>query len=229
MSGNMIKIDGEDGLFEAYISKPQSGTGPAIVVIQEIFGVNQVMRDVCDWLASEGFVAICPDLFWRIEPGIQITDKTKEEWDRAFELYNLFDVEKGVEDISATVKYAAGLGQKVGTVGYCLGGYLSFLAGVRTAADASVCYYGIGIDNHLEEAEKCDTPIMLHIATEDGFVSKESQEKLKSGLTKPNYVLNWYQGRDHAFAREGGEHYDKDDAELANGRTLEFLREKLSA
>ena len=103
MSGDEIKISGKDGAFGGYLASPGTGRGPGLVVIQEIFGVNQVMRDLTDGFAAQGFVAVCPDLFWRIEPGIDITDKTEAEWKRAFELFNAFNVEKGVNDIAATI------------------------------------------------------------------------------------------------------------------------------
>src|SRR3954467_14727983 len=152
-----LTITTPDGDFSAYVARPQATSAPAIVVIQEIFGVNQVMRDICDGLATQGFVAVCPDLFWRIEPGIDITDQSEAEWKRAFELYNAFDVDAGVSDIDATidaVRQLPGVNGKVGAVGYCLGGLLAFLTATRTDADASVSYYGVGIEKHVAEAEK---------------------------------------------------------------------------
>jgi carboxymethylenebutenolidase len=128
-----------------------------VVVIQEIFGVNQVMRDITDGLAAQGYLAICPDLFWRIEPDVDITDKSEAEWKRAFELMNAFDVEAGVGDIAATIDHIrgdAGCNGKVGAVGYCLGGQLAFLTATRTDADASVSYYGVGLENRVAEPEK---------------------------------------------------------------------------
>ena len=117
-----------------YQAMPPSGQGPGVVVIPEIFGVNQVMRDLTDWVASEGFVALCPDLFWRQEPGIQITDQSEEEWARAFELFQGFDLEKGVQDLDATIetlRAAEGCSGKVGSVGFCLGGRLAYLTSTR--------------------------------------------------------------------------------------------------
>src|SRR5436305_4186433 len=137
--GERVTISTEDGTFSAYVTRPAKPSAPAVVVIQEIFGVNQVMRDITDGLAAQGYLAICPDLFWRIEPGIDITDKTPAEWKRAFELFNAFDVEAGVGDIAATLAHVradSGCTGKVGAVGYCLGGQLAFLTATRTDADA---------------------------------------------------------------------------------------------
>ena len=221
--GERTTIKGPDGDFAAYVASAGKNA-PAIVVIQEIFGVNEVMRNICDWLADEGYHAICPDLFWRIEPGIDITDKTKAEWDRAFELFKTFKVDDGITDIKATIAHVRGEGHgKVGAVGYCLGGLMAYLTAARTDVDASVGYYGVGIDNYLAEAANVSKPLFLHVPEEDGFVSKESQTKMADALTGSNFTLRTYPGRDHAFAREGGEHYHAEDAKLANSRTLDFF------
>jgi carboxymethylenebutenolidase len=176
-----VTIKGKDGSFGAYVADGKTRGGPAIVVIQEIFGVNKVMRDIADSLAEEGYTAVAPDLFWRIQPGIDITDQTDAEWEKAFSYFKAFNVDKGVEDIAATIAWVRGEGRgQVGAVGYCLGGLLAYLTAARTDADASVGYYGVGIDNYLGEARKAKRPVLLHIAEEDGFVSKESQAKMKS-------------------------------------------------
>ncbi len=228
--GRTVTIKGKDGSFSAYVAEPASGgaKGPAIVVIQEIFGVNAVMRGVADWLASEGYTAVCPDLFWRIEPGIDITDQTDEEWAKAFELFKAFKADAGVEDIQATIDWVRAQGHaKAGAVGYCLGGLLAYLTGVRTDIDASVGYYGVAIDSYLGEAGNAKNPVLLHIAEEDGFVSKDSQAKIRAALSKPPFTLHSYPGRDHAFARVGGKHYDAGDAAKANQRTLDFFAANL--
>lgn len=225
MSGKETTITGPDGEFMAY----ENGEGPALIVIQEIFGVNQVMRDLVDDYADQGFRAICPDLFWRIEPGVNITDQTKEEWDKAFDLFGKFDVDAGIKDIATTLDYARRAGNgKAGAVGYCLGGLLAYLTAARTDADACVGYYGVNIHEKLDEMEQIKKPLMLHIAEKDEFVPPEAQSQIKTVLARnENVTIHSYAGRDHAFAREGGAHYHKADAELANGRTLAFFRQHL--
>lgn len=228
MAGRNITVAGKDGSFGAYMAVPEKGNGSTIVVIQEIFGVNKVMRDTADWLAGQGYYAVCPDLFWRIEPGIDITDQTDAEWEKAFSYFKAFNVDKGIEDIAATIALSRSHGaKKVGAVGYCLGGLLAYLTATRKDADATVSYYGVGIDNYLGEAGKAKKPALLHIAEEDGFVSKESQAKMIAGLTAPNFELHSYPGRDHAFARVGGKHYHAGDAAVANARTLGFFAKHL--
>lgn len=227
-----ITINGPDGTFSAYIARPSAETAPAIVVIQEIFGVNHVMRDICDGLAKDGYVAICPDLFWRQEPGIQITDKSEEEWQKAFQLYQGFDEAKGIEDLEATIDHIrsdTGTTDKVGSVGYCLGGKLAYLTATRTGIDAAVGFYGVGIENALDEASAISKPLMLHIAGEDGFCPKEAQAKIHEALDgQPNVTIHDYPGCDHAFARVGGEHFDEDAAGSANARTAEFFKAHLA-
>ncbi|THD57852.1 dienelactone hydrolase family protein [Phenylobacterium sp.] len=231
--GERTTITGKDGTFEAYVARPSAASAPAVVVIQEIFGVNQVMRDVTDGLAGQGYLAICPDLFWRIEPGIDITDRTEAEWKRAFELFNAFDVEAGVTDIAATIAHIrkdAGCNGKVGDVGFCLGGQLAFLTACRTDADASVSYYGVGLENRVAEAEKLTHPLLMHIAEEDQFVPRPAQAVILAALKDhPQIEVHTYAGCDHAFAREGGEHFNAEAAKLANGRTLQFFERTLKA
>jgi carboxymethylenebutenolidase len=229
--GETTTITTADGSFSAYVARPQAANAPAVVVIQEIFGVNAVMRGIADDMAAAGYLAICPDLFWRIEPGIDITDQSEAEWKKAFELYQAFDVEQGVEDIATTIaaiRNDPGCNGKVGAVGFCLGGLLAFLTGTRTDVDASVGYYGVGIENFVDEVKTLARPLMLHIAEEDQFVPKEAQAKIVAALSgNPKVQLFKYPGRDHAFARKGGEHYDAADAATANQRTLDFFRANL--
>jgi carboxymethylenebutenolidase len=229
--GERITITTSDGTFQAYVARPSRSPAPAVVVIQEIFGVNQVMRDVTDSLAAEGYLAICPDLFWRIEPGIDITDHSDAEWKRAFELFNAFDVDKGVDDIAATIdliRADPGCSGKVGAVGFCLGGLLAFLTATRTDANASVSYYGVGIESRVAEAEKLANPLLMHIGEEDEFVPKAAQEVILKALKDhPQIEIHTYPGRNHAFARVGGAHYNEADAKLANGRTQAFFKKNL--
>ena len=231
MSGTMRTITTKDGTFKAYVARPAAAKAPAIVVIQEIFGVNGVMRAIADDLAAQGYLAICPDLFWRIEPGIDITDQSEAEWAKAFKLYTAFDVDKGVEDIAATlatIRADEGCNGKVGSVGFCLGGLISFLTATRTDIDAAVCFYGVGIENKVDETKSLSRPVMLHVAEEDQFVPKAAQATLTEALSgNPLVTLHSYAGRDHAFARKGGEHYDAADAALAEQRTLAFFAANL--
>lgn len=230
--GETLTIRSTDGDFDAYVARPSAAKAPAIVVIQEIFGVNAVMRQITDDFAAAGYLAICPDLFWRIEPGVDITDQSEAEWKKAFELYNAFDVDLGVKDIAATIgaiRGDSGCAGKVGAVGFCLGGLLAFLTATRTDIDASVGYYGVGIEKHLGEVDKLADPLLLHIAEQDQFVPKEAQALIIAALKNhPQVELFTYPGRDHAFARRGGEHYDAADAALANSRTLALFKKALA-
>jgi carboxymethylenebutenolidase len=230
--GERMTITTADGAFSAYVARPASAPSAAVVVIQEIFGVNQVMRDITDGLAGQGYLAVCPDLFWRIEPGIDITDQSEAEWQRAFALFNAFDVDAGVRDIAATidaVRKDPGCTGKVGAVGFCLGGLLAFLTATRTDVDASVAYYGVGIDGRLDEATKLKKPLLLHIAEEDGFVPKEAQAAIIAVLkSNPLVEIHTYPGRDHGFARMGGQHWHEGDATTAGLRALALFKKALA-
>jgi carboxymethylenebutenolidase len=223
----------DGGGFEAYLATPNGGKGPGIVVIQEIFGVNALMRAIADGLAQQGYVALCPDIFWRIEPGIQLTDQSEAEWKRAFELFQAFNVDKGVDDLKAALaalrQHPACTGN-VGSIGYCLGGKLAYLMAARSDVDCSVGYYGVGIQDLLDEAKGIKKPLLLHIAGKDQFVPPPAQEKIEAGLKgNARVTLYSYPGADHAFARVGGAHYDKTAADLANNRSTEFFRRYLGS
>lgn len=234
MSGQDVRIKSSpDSEFGAYLASPASGRGPGLVVIQEIFGVNSVMRKIADEFAARGYFALAPDLFWRLEPGVQLSDKSDAEWKRAFDLMGRFDQDAGVRDIQTSITYlrhsVAGCTGKVGAVGYCLGGLLAYLTATRTDGDAAVGYYGVNIQEKLSEAAKIRKPVMLHIAGKDEYVPPEAQKKIVEGLkNNPLVTIHSYAEMNHAFARAGGAHYDKACADLANGRTSTFLRQHLS-
>jgi carboxymethylenebutenolidase len=229
----MVTIKSFDGgEFDTYIALPASGYGPGIVVLQEIFGVNQFMRQVCDWYAAHGFVAICPDLFWRQERGVDMTDRSEAEWQKAFALYQGLDETKAVEDSGAAVEFLRkhpACNGRVGAVGFCLGGNLAWLVSVRFQPDCAVGYYGVGIEKSLNEAGNLGSPLVLHVAGKDQYCPPEAQDTIHAALdSNPLVTIYDYPEQDHAFGRPGGEHYDAPAAELANLRTLEFFVRNLA-
>jgi carboxymethylenebutenolidase len=232
MSGTMISIRASDGAgaFDAFLALPASGSGPGLVLCQEIFGVNAVMRDVAARYAEEGYVVLVPDLFWRLEPHVDL-EYSEADFKRAFGFFERFDVDLGVSDIGATIAalraHPACTGG-VGVLGYCLGGKLAYLAAARTDADAAVGYYGVGIEGALEESKFITCSLALHIAANDKFCPPEAQEAIVAALAgKPNVKTYVYPGADHAFAREGGDHYDASAAQMAATRTLAVFRKTL--
>ncbi|MDO5625398.1 MAG: dienelactone hydrolase family protein [Pseudomonadota bacterium] len=232
MNGRMIDVAANDGSgsFQAYLTLPAAGKGPGLVLAQEIFGVNDTMRAQADAFAEEGYVVLVPDLFWRQEPGVQL-GYTPEDWQRAFGYYKGFDEDKGVDDIQAAITAVRALPQcvgQVGVVGYCLGGKLAYLAACRTDAAACVGYYGVGIENNLDEAKDIEGQLTLHIAEKDPFCPPEAREKILAALGGlPQVEAFVYPGVDHAFARVGGEHFDKPAAGMANQRSIAALRRVL--
>ena len=232
MSGQDIQIQAHDGgSFSAYLASPKSGQGPGLLVIQEIFGVNAGMRHICDHYASLGYFALSPDIFWRQEPGVQITDKTRGEWDKAFQLYSGLDVGLCVKDLVSTLthlRHVKGCSGKVGVTGYCLGGKLTYLMACRSDADAAVSYYGGGIDQSLEDAPKIKKPILLHLAMEDEYINTEARAAIHKALgPNPLVTIHDYPGVQHAFARPDGQHYDARAATLANRRSEDFFARHL--
>lgn len=232
-----IKIPAHDGdAFAAYVAMPEDAskdkTYPAIILIQEIFGVNQEMRNKCDDYAAQGYITICPDLFWRIEPNIQLVDSNEAQLQRAFDLFAQFAVDIGIDDLKTTIGYVRNMtecNKKIGSIGFCLGGKLSYMLSARSDIDASVSYYGVNIETMLDLSEKINTPLLMHIASEDEFVDKDAQNKILDGLRdNKNVLMHQYEGQNHAFARGQGMHYDETAAALANSRTAEFLKKHLS-
>jgi carboxymethylenebutenolidase len=201
-----VTVASHDGKsFGAYLAVPASGHGPGLVLCQEIFGVNDFMRRAAQLLAEEGYVVLVPDLFWRQLPGIQLTDGPAD-MPRAFELYQKFDV-------------------GVGVLGYCLGGKLAYLAACRTDVDVAIGYYGVGIENSLDEAAQLRGRLVLHIAEQDGFCPPEARQRILEALgNKPGVQIYVYPGMDHAFARTGGDHYDKPSALMAHQRSMAALQ-----
>ena len=224
-----ITITAADGTgsFSAYHLEPKNRPAGVVVLIQEIFGVNQAMRDIAAWVADMRFIAVCPDLFWRIQPGIDITDKTEAEWKQAFELFNKFDQAKGIEDLKATVAAARklpGANGRVGTMGYCLGGRLAFMMAEQSDADVNISYYGVGLDNLLGDLAKVTRPLVVHIADKDEFFPPEGRAKVVEAVTGKKQIACYvYPDANHAFARVGGVHWDGRSATIANGRSAEAL------
>ena len=219
-----------DAAFSAYCARPAGAPRAAIVVIQEIFGVNPGIRRKCDRLAEQGYLALAPDLFWRLEPGVELDPDVEAEFKHALELMGRFDQDQGVKDIEATIRHARGtLGtEKVGAVGFCLGGRLAYMVAARTDADASVGYYAVGIDNLLREKHAIANPLLLHIAGADGFVPAEVQKAMHEGLDDhPKVTLHDYPGEDHGFAAEMGQRRSEAAAQLADERTMAFFAEHL--
>ena len=224
-------LDGKGEEFLAYTSQPVAPPKAAIVVIQEIFGVNEGIRAKCDEWAAKGYLAIAPDLFWRIRPGIELDADVPEQLQEAFGLIGQFDQEAGIRDIEATIREARSMvgGGKVGAVGYCLGGRLAYMTAARTDINASVGYYGVGLEGLLGESHAIAHPLMLHIAVDDGFVPPEAQKAVHAGLgDHPKVTLLDYPGVDHGFAAQMGKRRVEAAARLADSRTEEFFAQHLA-
>jgi carboxymethylenebutenolidase len=227
-----ISIEGRDGTFNAYIARPKTSPAPAIVVLQELFGVNADIRKTCDELAEQGFLAVAPDLFWRQEPCVDLGVTSEADWQHGLRLYQAFDRDAGVRDIKDTLDAVAKLPEytgKVAALGYCLGALMVFLTAVRyRGVDAAVAYHGGDTEKYLGEVDGLNAPLLMHLAEEDEFISKAAQAEIKAALAKkPNTTVYSYPGQNHAFSRHNGTHYNAAAAALANGRTSEFLHQQL--
>jgi len=218
----------DGGQFSAYLSAPghARAQNPGIIAMQQIFGVNPEMRRLTDDFAAHGYVAICPDLFWRQQPGVQIVPGTDDAFAKALALSRGFDVDKAVDDLKATLSFLRShpdCNGMVGTVGYCLGGLLAFLMAARSDAQCNVGYFGVGIEKKIGEASKVAKPLLLHIPEKDRHVPREAQAIVIESLAG-RAEIHTYPGAEHAFNRVGAPSYDAAVTDLAYGRTASFLR-----
>ena len=228
---NQIVIKGVDGTFGAYIARPNVLRAPAVVVLQELFGVNADIRKTCDELAEQGFLAVAPDLFWRQEPGVDLSVTSEADWQHGLRLYQAYDRDAGVKDVKDTVDEVGKLSEctgKVAVLGYCLGALMTFLTAARCSVDAAVAYHGSDTEKYLGEVGSLHAPLLMHLGEEDEFISKPAQAEIKAALArKANATVYSYPGQRHAFTRHNGEHYDAAAAALANSRSHRFLNDQL--
>jgi carboxymethylenebutenolidase len=232
MTAQNVTISAIAGSFGGYLAIPASPNGAGIILIQEILGVNSTMRQIANSYAEAGYFALVPDLFWRLEPNIQLDPNYDDQLAKAFDFYQRFDIDKGIEDLQASLSFLRqypGCNGKVGSVGFCLGGKLAYLMATRTDADCNVSYYGVAIENNLAEAPTIQKPLILHLAENDEFVSPDAQAIIKQALKdNPLITIYDYAGVNHAFGRVDSAAYRPEAAELARDRTLEFLQHHLS-
>src|ERR1700739_1913424 len=226
-----ITIRGRNGTFDAYIAKPKSSPAPAVVVLQELFGVNDDIRKTCDELAEQGFIAVAPDLFWRQEPGVDLSVPSEPDWKHGLRLYQAYDRDAGATDVKDTANAVAKLPDctgKVAVLGYCLGALMTYLTAVRYGVDAAVAYHGGDTAKYLGEAGGLHGPLLVHLVQEDEFISKAAQAEIQAApAKKPNARVYSYPGQNHAFSRHGGAHYNAEAAALAHERTYAFLNRQL--
>jgi carboxymethylenebutenolidase len=232
MQTRSITVPLRDGSMGAYLAIPDRPPAGAIIAIMEIWGVNDTMRHHAHEFAEAGFVCLVPDLFWRQERGVELSDSNPEDVRKAFDLYYDFDYDLGVRDMEDTAAFLRGLKEctgKVGAVGYCLGGKLCFLMCCRSDIDCAVAYYGTYIEHNIREAARLHRPFMLHMAMRDRWVQAEVNDLLERRLSSnPLVTIHKYPGADHAFARHGGRTYSKPEADRAFGLTVDFFRHHLA-
>jgi len=229
--GEWIELDALDGegRFAAWQARPEGTPKAAIIVIQEIFGVNPGIRGKADDWAAKGYLAIAPDMFWRFAPRYEADPDVKEELDHAMAIRSQFDLDASARDVEVAIRHARAQGvMKVGVVGFCAGGSVAYLAATRTDADASVGYYGRQIVDHLGEAHAIARPLLLHYGETDPSIPAEIRNKVRSALGgNPHVTILDYAGAGHGFAATSGKRRNEEAAVLADKRTEDFFAEYL--
>lgn len=227
-----LPVQTPDGSFDCYVAMPAVTPAPVVVVIQELFGVTDGIRFIADRFAKDGFIAVAPDLFWRFGPHIELSEHDEDDWKQGLDYYTRLDLEQATNDIVATIDAARtlpGATGKVGVMGYCLGGLLTFLTATRGKPDAAVEYYGSRTEEFLAAGQYIDKPLLIHLAGEDEYMTKDAQQQIQDALkAKGNVEIHVYPGRNHAFARPHGDRFDAADAATADERTRVFLRQHLT-
>ena len=212
--------------FAAYVSVPEVPNGHAVIVVQEIFGVTPQIREVADRYARDGYLSIAPDLFWRVEPGLSLSH-SKEDMQRAFAALEQFDENLGMEDIGRTIAHAKaqpGMQGGVAIVGMCLGGKLAYLAAARLPVNASVAFYGVGIEKNLAEASKIDTPLLMFFGGKDKYAPTPVREQIEAATSaNPKVGVRLYESADHGFYTRG----DPEVIRSAHAEATAFLQQHL--
>jgi len=227
-----IQVTLRDGSkMAAHVAYPDREPAGAIIAIMEIWGVNDTMRYHAQEFAEAGWITLVPDLFWRQEAGVELSDSNPDHWEKAIDLYYDFDYDLGVQDMEDTVAFLRtipGGNGKVGTVGYCLGGKMGFLMCCRSDIDCAVAYYGTYIEHSIREAPNLSRPFMLHQALADKWVQPEVCAMIERRISpNPLVEIHKYTGADHAFARHGGTTYSAPEAEKALALSVDFFRRHL--
>lgn len=232
MNSSTISITSHDGQqFDAYLSLPPAGHGPGLVIIQEIWGVNEHIKAVADQYAMDGYVVLAPDVFWRQEANVDLK-YNETDTPKAFQLMTNLDEAHAVADLVSTANALRARPEvtgKLGSIGFCMGGRLSYQLAASGAVDAAVCYYGGGIQNHLDKAPAVKGPILFHYAALDGYIPATAVADVKQAFAgRSNAQFHVYEGVDHGFNCWGRPMYQQRAAALARGRTLVWLSEQLA-
>lgn len=231
-SNRWITITSDDGgEFRAYMTIPDGGKGPGVVLLQEIFGVNRHIRSIADKLADEGFTVVAPDLFWRLEPGFEVGYEG-EDFERALAYYPKFNQELGLSDIGCTLKKLRSMPEctgRVGVMGFCLGGKLAYLCAVRLGFDVAVSYYGGGVQDHLDEASHLGCHLVIHLGETDDLIPPPAMAKIQETFEGDELAdVYVYSGAEHGFNCDERASYHAEAAENAWARSLEALKSGLS-
>lgn len=218
-----VKLKAEDGHeLDAYVAKPAGDPIAGLVVVQEVFGVNAHIRSVADGYAKDGFLAVAPAIFDRVERGVELKYEG-EDMQKAMGLSKRLNMDDLLKDTAAAIAYARKqTGKKTGVIGYCLGGSIAWLAACRLKIDAAVGYYGGYIPQHASEQPKC--PVMLHFGKKDAHIPLDAVEKVQQA--HPDVPIYLYDAG-HGFNCDARASYDAASAKLARERSLAFLRKNL--
>jgi carboxymethylenebutenolidase len=231
MTSRWIDIPADDGgRFQGYLAVPESGSGPGLLLLQEIFGVNAHIRAVADLYAEEGYVVLAPDLFWRLEAKVDL-GYGEAEIARARDLLGRLNIDRAVTDCGAALAALRRLPEcrgKIGALGFCLGGRLAYLTAARHHVDAAVSYYGTGMEPLLGEAGAVRCPMVFHIPENDRHLPPPVRDAIAAAFAgRDDVQLFVYPGADHGFNVPDRAAHDKPASLMAHSRSLAVFRAAL--
>jgi carboxymethylenebutenolidase len=231
MPSRAERVQVPGGAFDLSVWLPAAGSGPGLLLIQEIYGVSAYIREVADDLAGLGYVVGAPDLFWRLEPGYQ-ADHDEEGLKRSLEMGSRFDAEQGVADAAAALAHLATLpevGGGVGVIGFCLGGTIAYFLGAQAEPDVVVSFYGAGVPDNTDALDRISVPVQFHFGGSDPYIPRQQVARVEQATVgRPNVELHVEENAGHAFHnRKAPMFHAPEPAARAWQRTEEFLRRHL--
>jgi carboxymethylenebutenolidase len=230
MTGKLIDVTASDGKkFHAYLALPSSKKAPGILLIQEIFGVNHHIKSVADKWAKEGFVVLAPDLFFRMQPDFEV-GYGEEDMKKAFELYHRFDEKQALDDLSCALESLRKLPEctgKLGVIGFCLGGKMTYRVAAHNKIDAASSYYGGGINQMLDEMPQIACPMLMHFGAKDQHITSDAVDAIKKAAQSKTNIQIFVYDADHGFNCDERKSYDKASADLAFTRSLDLMKTHL--
>ncbi len=228
-------ITGHDGhRLPGWLVLPDAGSGPGMVVCQEIFGISDYIKGVCERLAGLGFVALAPELYSRLGPGLVFDERDRSNLQPALETGQKLDFAQAADDAVAALEHLRRLPEvrdgRAGVIGFCLGGGLAYMVAAASDPEVAVCYYGSAIPGNLDKAGDVTCPALFHFGEEDAYIPAEARDGVETAFAGRDAEFHLHGGAGHAFDNRNSPIFSRPHAAAAAWeQTADFLRRKFPA